>query len=319
MKNISKTAAQPAGIDTPLPVLDIVNNIISITNYLSAVQSAQLPDAIVNDPSYDIIVTDYSDWQYVLWEQFFEGLVNGDIMAQAQEINNLLTDGITEQNIFIGVITPPPASTPSVILNCDAVSNQINAGLTFVQQLQGIADQIKNADQAKIDQLNAIISVLNAQFNKMEQELTDEALDNSKEAVVTVIKIGVAVATEEDPIEPLVEGIAQIGIDIIKELVLSSEINETLSQLEDAWNKLDEDTILLAQMNLIISRLNTIMDDTSETLNALNNIVNDWQIIANVINDSPASWASTGIQQVTEWANRMSRVSFYTGINQVVG
>jgi len=318
MKHSFKKAAQAALTTTPLPVLDILNNIITITNYLSAVQSASLPSVITSDPTYATLATEYTDWQYLLWEQYFEGLVNGNILAQAQEINNLITDKITDQNVFMAVTTPKPATTPSVLLSCDEVASRISDGLPYVSQLQTIADSIKNADQQKIDELNKIIDQLNKEFDDMEQQLTDDAIDNSKTVVVTVINVGVAVATEEDPISPLVEGVAQVGTDIIKELLLSSQINAVLSQLEDAWNQLDQVTIQLAQINLIINRLNQIVSETSETVTALNNIVNDWQTICDTINEPSGDWATTGLPQVTEWADRMSRVSFYTNITQTV-
>jgi len=314
MQQTSPTAALTA----PLPVLDILNNVITITNYLSAVNSAALPAWITSNPDYGALPTEYGNWQYTLWAQYFQGLVNANILAQAQVINNLLGQGITQQSVFKSVITPGSAATPSVILSCDAVGSQISAGQSYAQQLQIIANQIRNADQEKIKELNAIIAKLNKQFGDMEQQLTDKALDNTKQVVVTVVNVGVAVASEKDPISPLVEGVAKLGTDIIKEIVLTSEINDTVAQLEDAWDELDQATIQLAQVNMIINRLNKIVNNTSKAVNALNNIVNDWQLIYDTVNASPGEWASTGLKQLTQWGDRITRVSFYSNISQTV-
>lgn len=300
-----------------LPVVDIYNNLITVSNFLAAIQGASLPSAVVS--ANPALATEYADWQVSVWESFWGSLLNEGIMAQAQEIKNLINLGITDQAAYQGTITNPNDDLPTVIDLIDDVLSEISAGNTYLTQLQQVASQIKGVDQQKIDQLNTIVNTLNSQFNDLEDQLTETALDNSVEVFVTTIEVAVAVATEEDPISPLVKGIAKLGSDIVKELMLSAEINATLLQLETAWEALDEETLQLAQVNLILNQLNTVLTETSQTLTSLNDLVNEWQTIADVIdNDSPTDWQNEGLPQLKEWSTRMCKVQFYGLVNQEV-
>jgi uncharacterized FlaG/YvyC family protein len=316
----AKPNAKPAtAADTnPLPVLDICNNLITVTSYIGAIESATVPAPVVS--ANPTLATQYSDWQETIWEQFFDGLLNAGIMAEAEEINKLIGLGITDQTAFQEVVNAETGNIPTVINLCDDMTNQIAVGVNYLTQMQAIANQIQNADKTAIAQLNQIISTLNSQFDSLEDQLTEKAIDNGKEVVVTIVEVGVAVATEEDPISPLVKGVAQVGFDVINELVLSSEINDTLSELETEWSALDQATLQLAQITLTINQLNAITSETSAAITALNNIVNDWQIICDLINnDSPIQWTQTGLSQLAEWAARMNRVQFYGQVSQSVG
>ncbi|MCY4045336.1 MAG: hypothetical protein OXE99_09670, partial [Cellvibrionales bacterium] len=155
------------------------------------------------------------------------------------------------------------------------------------------------------------------QFDSLEDKLDEKALDNSKQAVTTIINVGVAVAEENDPISPLLNGIAQVGFEVIGELTISADINATLVQLESAWEQLDEATLQLAQVTLVINQMTAITNATHKTIEALNAIVNDWQTIADCINDT-TTWSSTGANQLKEWAARMAHVQFYGQVSQTV-
>lgn len=318
-QNKKSGSAAASNAPAPLPVIDIANNIITVSNYLSAIETATLPASITGNPAYGTLTTEYSNWQYDIWAQYFEGLVDGNIIAQVQDINNLIADGITEQSVFIATINPEQAPTPTVISLCDDVTNQITQGNTYLGQLQAIATSIQGADQEQIAALNKIVNTLSAQFDTLEDQLTDKAIDNMKEVFVTVINVSVAVASEKDPVEPLAKGVAQVGTDIINELMLSSEINDTIAQLQAAWSALDAETLQLAQINLLIKRLNVVLNNTSKALDALNNIVNDWQLVSDAINDTPANWTSSGLAQITEWASRMGRITFSGSVVQTIG
>ncbi|UXI70200.1 hypothetical protein [Tahibacter amnicola] len=305
-------------LPAPLPVIDIGNNLIVCCGYLAAVESASLPSLITGDPQYSGLATAYADWQTSAWEQFFVGLLNAGVMAQAEEVSNLVSAGVTEQSAFQSLFTPAGSSVPTVISLCDDMASQVLAGETYVQQLTSIVQNIQGADEAKLAQLNGLVNQLNAQFDALEEQLTEKALDNSKEAVVTVIKVGIAVATEEDPVEPIIDGIAQIAEDIVEELVLTREIQQTLLALEAAWTELDEVTLQVAQLNLILQRLNLVVSDSSDTLNALNGLVNDWQVIVDTVNGSPSHWNDAGLPRLTEWASRLLRISFPSPVTQII-
>ncbi|MEO8671800.1 MAG: hypothetical protein ABI411_10835 [Tahibacter sp.] len=315
--NSARRKPQPA-ISAPLPVIDIGNNLITCCTYLSAVESATLPSVVTDDPQYAALATAYADWQATVWEQFYLSLLNAGVLAQAEVMNNLVSDGINQQLVYADVINPSGGPTPTVIALCDDMGNQVMAGEVYVSQLSTIVQGIQGADEAKLTALNQLVNTLNSQFNALENQLTEKALDNSKQAFVTVIKVVVETVTEEDPIEPLLEGIAQVGTDIIEELVLTQEIQQTLLQLESAWAELDEVTLQVAQLNLVLNRLNAVVSDSSATMAALGALVDDWQTISDVITGSAASWQSGGYEQVAEWASRMVRISFPTPVTQTV-
>lgn len=50
----------------------------------------------------------------------------------------------------------------------------------------------------------------------------------------------------------IAKGIAQAGFDVVTDLMISSEMSTTLAQLETAWNELDEVTLQLAKINLVL-------------------------------------------------------------------
>jgi len=310
------TVSQDAS--APLPVLDMLNNVITITNYINAIQGAALPSSITGDPQYAALVTEYANWQYEIWEEYFEGLVNGNMIAQAEQLNELVQLGDDDQSSFSAVVGPSSAPTPAVVSLCDDVSKLITSGNTYVSQLLAIAQAIQGADQAKLKALDTIVTTLNAQFSQMEDQLTDKAIDNTKEAVVTFVNVSVAVGTEKDPVAPLLKGVAQVGTDIVDELILSADIDSTLAQLEAAWLALDEETLQLAQINQINTRLNQVVTQTSAAISALDNIVTDWQTVCDVINGSPANWLNAGLRQVAEWSSRMCNVSFVRVPTQTV-
>jgi hypothetical protein len=314
---VNQQQSQTSNLANPLPVLDICNNLITITSYLSAINSAVLPNFVVSDNP--TLATEYADWQNTIWDQYFIGLLNSNILAEAQEMNNMINDGITEQSVFQSIINQSQGPVPEVIDSCDDMMNQISAGKSYLTQLQAIATSIQDADTEKIAQLNSIIEQLNNQFNDLEDKLTDKALDSGKEIVITTIEVGVAVGTEEDPIAPLIKGIAQVGFDIISELELSSEINATLAQLESSWTNLDKVTLQLAQVNLLLNQLTAVVTQTSIAIASLNNIVIDWQTICDTITtDTPAQWSKRGISKITEWSARMSRIQFHGVVSQTV-
>ena len=315
----NKTPGGPPSAATsaaPLPVLDICNNLITVTAYLSAIQSARLPDAVIaSNPG---LATDYVNWQTNIWQQFFVSLMNIGILTEAEEVNAFVNDSITDQQVYQDVFSETSNPVPTVISLCDDMLDQITLGNNYVAQLESIADAIKDADKEKIAQLDKIIATLNAQFNALEQKLTDTAIDNSRQAVVTVINVSVAVAGEQNPIAPLAKGIAQVGFDVVTELMVSSEMTATLAQLETAWNDLDIVTLQLTKIKLVLKQLHAVISDASETVTALNNIVNDWQTICNATGATAADWTATCYPQLAEWAARMVRVQFYGSVTQTV-
>lgn len=316
--NETSLAGLPAKIDTALPVVAIGNDLATCNTYLAAVQAAALPDVIVDDPQYATLATSYRNWQNTVWEQFYLGLLDAGVMAQAGEMNMLIADGLQQQALFQSVVVPVAGATPTVIGLCGDMANQVQMGEVYVQQLTAIVESIENADQAQLAQVQQLVNTLNSQFESLEDELTEKALDNVKETVITIIKIGVNVATDEDPIDPLIDGVVKIGTDITKEVVISAEINATLSALIEAWNELDEITLQVAQLNLILQRLDAVTADTSETLAALADLGMQWQRICDVIGGPAELWEHGGFDLVKTWCGRITRLSFPLPVTQIV-
>src|SRR4029077_21187673 len=98
------------------------------------------------DTQYAALVTDYANWQYEIWEEYFEGLLNSNIIAQAEQLNELVQLALDDQSSFRSVVSPSSAPTPDVVSLCDDVSNLITSGNTYVSQLLAIAQGIQGAD-----------------------------------------------------------------------------------------------------------------------------------------------------------------------------
>lgn len=316
--NEATLAEVRAKTDAALPVIAIGNDLATCTTYLAAVQAATLPTVITGDPQYATLVTAYQNWQNTVWEQFYLGLLDAGVMAQTEEMNTLIADGLRQQSLFQSVVAPVGGATPTVIGLCADMSALVQAGETYTQQLTAIAEGIEGADEAQLAEVQQLVNTLNSQFDALEDQLTEKALDNAKEAVITIIKIGVDTATEEDPIEPLIDGVVKIGTDITEEIVLSAEINATLSALIVAWAQLDEITLQVAQLNLILQRLGAVTADTSETLDALADLETQWQRVCDVITGPAEVWDHGGFDLVKTWCARMVRLLFPLPVTQLV-
>lgn len=304
------------GAPTRLAATDLIDHIITITSYLSTVRSASLPAAITGDACNHTFASDYNDWQQLLWEQHLQVLVNNSILAQAREINTLITDGIREQNVYMAVIAPGPEAVPNVIAGCQDVAILVTAGILYMQQLQVIANRFGHGHRSNMELLNAIIHSLNVQFNALEQPFTRALLNQGDTIAITIMNAAVHVGTEKQPLMPLVKGMVLADTTVIKKLTPSYELNATIVQLKNCWDELDEDTRQLAMINLLTNRLGRIVTATSQTITALKQVIGHWQAIREVINGPAANWAREGLQQVAAWAGCISRIQLHTGITQ---
>jgi hypothetical protein len=300
----------------PFPVLDICNNLITVSSYLNAVYNATLPPSVVS--ANQQLATNFQDWQAEVWDEYLVALLNEGILAEALEINDLIQDGITAQSVYQMVFNPNAGPVPTVISLCDELTNVITSGTDTLNSLVAVAQGMQGYDAGQMANLTSIVNSLNTQFDSMEDQLTEKALENMKEVVVTIVEVGVAVATEEDPISPLINGVAQVGENLVTELTLSSAINSTLSDLETAWNELDTVTIEYAIVTQVINKLNAVIGDATVTVNALNNIVNDWQTIVDAVNGPASSWTPTTFPMLQEWAARMNQISWPAPVTQII-
>jgi hypothetical protein len=301
-----------------LPVIDLLNNVITTNDYLRASGVARLADAIVQNPIYASLVSNFTEWQYQLWDDYYAGLINGTMIPQAQEIARLYQLGVATQSDVQSVLFPEEGDpTPSFVSQCDDIANLIASGNTLVESLDTIAQSIENADQQQVDALLQLANTLNSQFSQQEDQLTEKAISSGFDLVCTVIDVGVAVASDGAALQPLINGVTKIGQDVIGELALTGDIKQTLSQLESAWKALDEATAALAQITLTTNQLNAVVASRSATLQAINNLVTDWTTVANVVTGSASDWAASGSDAVNEWASRMIKVSFATASQSV--
>ena len=299
----------------PLPVVSLLNEVMIIQGYLRAVTQTNLPPVISQNPQYAGLVTEFSDWQQNLWSEFWEGLLSGNIMAQSEEINQLFGDQITDESVMHNVLYD--GLIPGVVGLCDDVANMITNGQPLLQQLEAIAQTIEGADIQAVAQLTAVTATLETQFDQQEDTLTQDAIDSGVEVVSTAVDLAIAVGSEGEDIEPFVKGVIKLGQDAIDELVLTSEINQTLGQLESAWTALDKASTDLAQITLTCNQLKAVTDDASATLTALQDLSNDWSTVAAVTDLSADDWANGGSAALQEWAAQMVRISFGYATQQV--
>jgi hypothetical protein len=300
----------------PLPVIDILNNAITLNNYLRSVCTTTLPAAIsgTNAPLVDQFVT----WQNALWDEYFLGFLDSNLIAQVSEINQLYALSIASAQTVQGVLYPPSTPTvPGLVDLCDDLADLIGQGNGLCTSLEQLAQSIQNADQQKVNALLSAANALSSQFDDQEDKLTQQSIDTGIELVGTVVDVAVAVGTEGEEIEPLIQSVTKLAQSITTEIALTADINNTLTQLESAWLALDEESAILAQVTLAVNKLKAILDATSAVMTALNDISNDWSLVCSATQCDAATWQSTNSTLVQSWATQMGRVTFATA-SQVV-
>lgn len=302
---------------THLPVIDLLNNIITINNYLRATQVAKLAPSIASNPAYAPLVEGFTTWQFQIWSEYFEGLVDSNLVAQPMQIAELYSLKIATQEEVQGILFPDASPVASLVSLSDDISTLIGQGQAYVTQLDAIAKSIQGADKAKVAALQAQANALQAEFDKQEDKLTQDSISSAFDVVSTAIDVAIAVGTEGDVIQPLVKGITKIGQDAITELMLTDQINQILKQLESAWEALDAASMELAQITLTVNQLDAVVAASSTALTALNAVVQDWEQVGDTANDTLAQWRSEGDQAMNEWSARMIKVSFTTATQQI--
>ena len=295
-----------------LPVADLLNNVITINNYLRASQTVQLAPFILNDPAYAQLVQKLTNWQSQIWTQYFEGLIDANLIPQPEEIAELYNIGIATQNKIKGILFPSGGPVPGVVSLCDDVSSLIAQGETLVSQLQDIAKSIQGADQKRVDLLQQQADALQSEFNKQEDTLTDDSIGSAIDLVFCAIDVAVAIGSEGDVVQPLVKCVTKIAQDAITELELTDSINDLLKGLEATWALLDQASVDLAQVSMTVNQLNAVVEDTSEALTAIQAIVTDWTQVADTVTESSSQWSDTGNDAMNEWSSRMIKISFTT-------
>lgn len=304
-------------MNVPLPVIDLLNNVITINNYLRVVQTAQLAPSILSNPAYATLVQNFKKWQYQIWDEYFEGLIDDNLTSQPEQIAKLYTLGITNQEEVKSVLFPSAGAVPGVVSLCDDVSTLIGQGETFVTQLDEIAKSIQGADKDKVAAFQAQSDALQTEFNQQEDKLTEDSIKSAFDVISCAIDVAVAVGSEGDAIQPLVKGVTKIAEDAVTELELTATINQTLQSLESAWEALDEASAELALITQTVNQLNAVVTESSDALKALDAIVQDWTLVANTATESLADWESTGDQAMNEWSARMIKVAFTTATQNI--
>lgn len=297
-----------------LPVISLMSSIMTVQGYLYSATTAILPPVITGNAQYDDLVTQYRNWQEDLWDQFWEGLLS-DAVSESAEINRLFTLGIDEQATMAGVLVDDGVLVVSA--QCIDLANKVTEGQALLGQLDTIAKSIENADQQAVDRLTTLVAQLSDQFSQQEDTLTQDALDSATDVVATAVSVAIAVGSEGDDIQPLIKSVEKIGTDVIDELALKDQINQTLGQLETAWQALDNASADLAQITLTCNQLEAVITDSSATLTALQDLSSDWSTIAATTQSSAQDWSDGGRAALQQWAVQMAKVRFENATQKV--
>jgi hypothetical protein len=298
-------------MSNPLPVITLLNSARIISNFLYASQQVTLTSYITDN--YPDLATEFKNWQVDIFDEYFEGFINYNLISQPSLIQQLYTEGVDPasiQNIAQSTLTPKGKVVPGLITSADNVSDLITRGGNFVAQLSAIAQEIKGADQKQVDALMDQANQLSAQFDEEEEKLVSDAFKLGTDIVITAVNIAIAVDSEGEDLQPVVKSISQVGSDVISEIDLKDDAKNTISQLQQTWALLDFETSALAQITLLLNQLNAVTQDTSGTFAAMDSMVDDWQQVANLANVSAQDWQDYGNAAMQEWCSRMVMVSF---------
>jgi hypothetical protein len=298
-------------MSNPLPVITLLNSARIISNFLYASQQVTLTSYITDN--YPDLATEFKNWQVDIFDEYFEGFINYNLISQPSLIQQLYTEGVDPasiQTIAQSTLTPKGKVVPGLITSADNVSDLITRGGNFVAQLSAIAQEIKGADQKQVDALMDQANQLSAQFDEEEEKLVSDAFKLGTDIVITAVNIAIAVDSEGEDLQPVVKSISQVGSDVINEIDLKDDAKNTISQLQQTWALLDFETSALAQITLLLNQLNAVTQDTSGTFAALDSMVDDWQQVADLANVSAQDWQDYGNAAMQEWCSRMVMVSF---------
>lgn len=292
----------------PLPVIALLNELLTVQGYLGNAAGTSLPACITQDGQYSELATAFLSWQQSLWGSYWEGLVAGTVQAQGNEIANLFADGVTDQAtmhqiLYIGAV-------PGALQHADDIASFVATGQPLLNQLLAIADAIEDADRDAVAALTQLVGTLEAQFAQQEDKLTQGAIDAGFDLVAVSVDVAVAVGSEGDVIQPLKTGVLKLAKDATAAVELTDEINGTLGQLEAAWSALDQATTNLARITLVCNRIGAVVAAASTTLTALADFANDWSTVAQVTCMDATSWANDGSAALQEWAQQMVRLRF---------
>jgi hypothetical protein len=296
-----------------LPVIDILNNVRTISNFLYTSQQTTLTPNITTNNS--ALATEFVDWQQDIYNEYFEGFLSENLNSQTETIQLLYTDGVSTpsmQSIVNSILIPTGNLTPGLIVSVDSISNLIVKGSAYATSLDVIAKGIQGADQKKVDDLMTTVATLSSQFQQQEDKLVSDSINLGVDTVVTAVNIAIAVGSEGETIQPMISSISKVGTDAINALILKDSINQTIVDLQNAWNELDKETEELARITLIVNQLEAVTTNASATLTALNNVASDWQLVVEATQVSDHKWIKSESNAVQEWCSRMVLVSFGT-------
>ncbi len=312
-------------------VIPLYNALLTLEAYLASISSVSLPSQIATDPAYQELVEQFTSWQGQIWNQFYSSLLNEQILAQAQEVNNFfladktapVPDDLLQKECQSAIFeTGQPVSI--VQRACVQFSNLVGEGTGFVTQLDNIVATFTAADAAKVKAALEQVNTLNQQFQSQEQDLNKDMLGADTTVLTTIAKVsvdlGLIVVGDEDadPLKPLKEGVIQIGKDVGKAIVIDTQVGATLTALESAIQQLDEDEYQLFQILIVRQQLGGITSQTEPALKALSRIEIEWGRVADTVGASLHDWKKTGMTQIGNWASLMLLLGFQEPSTQTI-
>ncbi|MDJ0834933.1 MAG: hypothetical protein QNK37_00370 [Acidobacteriota bacterium] len=300
-----------------LPVIDILNNLITVNNFLMASQALKLPKAVTDNPDNEKTVHDFREWKQTIWQSYFEGLLNAQIVPQADEINQLYNLQAATQEGIQGILFEEGNPVPIVIAGTDQLAKLLAQGEPILGDLKAIAESIKHADEKEVAEISKTVKQLNESFDQDQQKFNQTILSAGTTLIATVVDVSIDIAAEEPPIKPLIQGVTQIGKDVITEIKLTRESIDLLEQLEDQWAALDAATAELAQMRMVVDQIDQVVQEGSFVFDVLSRVAADWQRVASVAKESHKRWVAGGSDAMEEWAARMSLAGFSSATMQL--
>jgi len=302
----------------PLPVIDILKNVVTLNNFLTAIDKIELPDQITSNPQYASFVSNFSNWRALLWVEFNGGLLDRCITPAATITTTYFKLKIEDQDTYREVFYGDHDNSliPLTVKSADGLSVLVSNGEKYIDNLNDIAKSIEGADAAKVLELSKEVDALETQFSQQEAKLTDKAISSAKDVTAAAIDVAIALGSEGDVIKPLVSGITTLGDDAVTELVATAEISATLSKLQTLWGELDDASIQLFRIQRVTKQLKAVVSKESEVFDALSNIVKDWSQVSNIVAHK-SQWTEDNRESLQEWAARTANVVIETYTQKV--
>ncbi len=193
------------------------------------------------------------------------------------------------------------SDSDSLLTNIGEFTNCLNQLKSIESALEEYLRQMLQGDQQVIAELTSKLNQIQDKINELSDNIDDGSYKIGSDIVITYINVGINVASEENPVVPVVEGVVKVGETVAQEVKMTKEILALNDELFDIWQSMSEQSQKVATLQLALrqfARVTSFQDLTSP----LTTITNIWSDFRDDIDNQ--NWSKVG-----DFVNRFDKVT----------